>query len=71
MCALDERGRPDFSLLKLSLDGKQPLVFYAFDLLMQDGEDLTRLPLVDRKARLAAPAGRLSDPVQLARHRRR
>ncbi|MGN6489890.1 MAG: non-homologous end-joining DNA ligase [Devosia sp.] len=70
VCALDERGRPDFSRLKLSLDGKHPLVFYAFDLLVADGEDLTRLPLADRKARLEAVLQRLpaGSPIQYSWH---
>lgn len=70
VCALDDGGRPDFSRLKVSLDGKQPLVFYAFDLLVADGEDLTRLPLIDRKARLDALLQRVpSDgPIQYSWH---
>jgi bifunctional non-homologous end joining protein LigD len=70
ICALDERGRPDFSLLKVSLDGRSPLVFIAFDLLEQDGEDLTGLPLLERKGRLEAifntlPAG---SPIRYSWH---
>ena len=70
VCALDDNGCPDFSRLKVSLDGKQPLVFYAFDLLVADGEDLTRLPLVERKARLEALLQRVpSDgPIQYSWH---
>jgi bifunctional non-homologous end joining protein LigD len=70
VCALDERGRPDFSLLKTTLDGKHPLVFYAFDLLVADSEDLARLPLVERKARLEAVLERApSDgPIQYSWH---
>lgn len=33
LCAMDEKGRPDFTLLKNSLDGDTLVVFYAFDLL--------------------------------------
>src|ERR1700712_4767217 len=33
LCAVDKHGRSNFSLLKTSLDGKTPLVFFAFDLL--------------------------------------
>jgi bifunctional non-homologous end joining protein LigD len=70
VCALDDRGRPDFSQLKLSLDGKTPLAFYAFDLLAQDYQDLTRTPLVDRKARLEALLQRLpaGSPIQYSWH---
>lgn len=52
--AVDEQGRPSFQALQNR--GAHPghsIVFYAFDLLHLDGEDLTRLPLVDRKDRLA------------------
>jgi bifunctional non-homologous end joining protein LigD len=51
---MDEHGRPDFTLLKNSLDGRKPVVFYAFDLLELDGEDIARLPQVERKERLEA-----------------
>jgi bifunctional non-homologous end joining protein LigD len=54
LCAIDEHGRTNFSLLKNSLDGHKPVVFYAFDLLEQDGEDIARLPQVERKQRLEA-----------------
>ena len=57
ICALDHNGAPDFAALQSALsDGKRPtgLVFFAFDLLFADGEDLRALPLTDRKARLAA-----------------
>ena len=52
--ALDESGAPDFSTLQAAIsDGKtDDLIFYAFDLLFSDGEDLRDLPLRDRKARL-------------------
>jgi len=52
LCAIGPSGRSSFTLLKNSLDGKTPLVYFAFDLLEQDGEDLTDLPLLERKARL-------------------
>ncbi|MDB5638003.1 MAG: ligD, partial [Bradyrhizobium sp.] len=52
--ALDHNGAPDFSSLQAALsDGKTDnLIFFAFDLLFADGEDLRRIPLRDRKARL-------------------
>ena len=53
-CALDHAGSPDFPALQAALsDGKtQDLVFFVFDALFLDGEDLRGLPLRDRKARL-------------------
>ncbi|MGZ5877021.1 MAG: DNA ligase D [Bradyrhizobium sp.] len=52
--ALGHNGAPDFSTLQAAIsDGKtDDLIFYAFDLLFTDGEDLRRLPLHQRKARL-------------------
>ena len=54
--ALDAEGRPDFSALQAALAaGKTaPLVYFAFDLLFQDGADLRSRPLADRKAALEA-----------------
>ncbi|WP_159729294.1 non-homologous end-joining DNA ligase [Methylosinus sp. Ce-a6] len=53
--ALDEKGRSDFGLLQQLLE-KRPraLFFYAFDLLEQDGEDVSGETLIERKSRLAA-----------------
>ncbi|HWT52484.1 MAG TPA: non-homologous end-joining DNA ligase, partial [Caulobacter sp.] len=52
--ALDEAGSPSFAGLQaaLSEEKTQDLIFFVFDLLHADGEDLTGLPLSDRKARL-------------------
>jgi bifunctional non-homologous end joining protein LigD len=52
--ALDAHGVPDFSALQAALSEGQSekLVFFAFDLLFVEGEDLRALPLRDRKARL-------------------
>jgi bifunctional non-homologous end joining protein LigD len=52
--ALDHDGAPDFSTLQAAIsDGKTgDLIFYAFDLLFAESEDLRSLPLAERKARL-------------------
>lgn len=57
--ALDAAGQPDFAGLQAALsDGDSgDLIFFAFDLLAQDGEDLRDLPLRERKARLKAMMG--------------
>jgi bifunctional non-homologous end joining protein LigD len=57
--ALDNEGRPDFAGLQdaLSTGKTGGLVFYLFDALFADGEDLRALPLADRKARLQAVMG--------------
>jgi bifunctional non-homologous end joining protein LigD len=52
--ALDEKGRSSFQLLQ-SFDmgeDRPPIVFYAFDLLRLNGEDLRNLPIEERKAKL-------------------
>ena len=51
---LDHNGAPDFAGLQAALsDGKTDgLVYFAFDLLFLDGEDLRALPLLTRKGRL-------------------
>ena len=52
--ALDHNGAPDFAALQAALsDGRTgQLIFFVFDLLFADGEDLRGLPLGERKARL-------------------
>ena len=52
--ALDDNGAPDFAALQAALsDGRsQDLVFFAFDLLFAQGEDLRALALGERKAKL-------------------
>ncbi|MEH2512450.1 bifunctional non-homologous end joining protein LigD [Nitrobacteraceae bacterium AZCC 1564] len=54
--ALDHEQHPSFASLQAALsDGKtDKLIFYAFDLLFSDGEDLRKLPLSERKQRLQA-----------------
>jgi bifunctional non-homologous end joining protein LigD len=54
VCALNERGVPDFAALQAALaagDSKD-LVFFAFDMLFVEQEDLRGLPLTARKSRL-------------------
>ena len=52
--ALDATGAPDFSALQAALsEGRSgDLVYFAFDLLFAEGEDLRALPLSQRKQRL-------------------
>ncbi|MCC8429089.1 DNA ligase D [Reyranella aquatilis] len=52
--ALDSHGAPDFAALQAALsdDKSEDLIFFAFDLLFLEGEDLRPLPLSERKARL-------------------
>ena len=51
----DAAGRSDFGLLQQAIaEGKDGIVFYAFDLLSLDGKDLHKVPLIERKKKLAA-----------------
>jgi bifunctional non-homologous end joining protein LigD len=54
ICALDENGAPDFAALQAALsEGRtNALVYFAFDLLFEGGEDLRTRPLTERKERL-------------------
>jgi bifunctional non-homologous end joining protein LigD len=54
--ALDDKCRPSFQLLQGHDMGlaRPPIVFYAFDLLHLNGENLRGLPIEKRKAKLAA-----------------
>ncbi|WP_293868517.1 MULTISPECIES: DNA ligase D [unclassified Sphingomonas] len=52
---LDASGKSSFQALQNALKGAPGTIdYYAFDLLELDGEDLTNLPLVERKNRLKA-----------------
>jgi bifunctional non-homologous end joining protein LigD len=54
--ALDDKGRPSFQLLQGFDMGLvlPPIVFYAFDLLRLNGQDLRSLPIEECKAKLAS-----------------
>lgn len=72
-CALDHHGAPDFAALQAALsEGKsEDLIFFAFDLLFADGEDLRPLPLSERKERLSSlltKAKSKSSPIRYVEH---
>ena len=52
--ALDTNGSPDFAALQAALsdDDTSRLIFFAFDLLFANGEDLRKKPLSERKEQL-------------------
>jgi len=63
--ALDEQGRASFSLMqqrtgfrpggrRAATNADVPVLYYAFDLLYLDGYDWRKLPLEDRKKKLAS-----------------
>jgi bifunctional non-homologous end joining protein LigD len=58
MIVQDETGRSDFHALRAAIDGEpHRLIFYAFDLLVIEGEDLRPIPLVERRDFLEALIG--------------
>ena len=68
--ALDDKGRPSFQLLQSTLKDRQGanLAFYAFDLLIDRGEDIRKLPNIERKERLAALLEGVSPPLIYGDH---
>jgi bifunctional non-homologous end joining protein LigD len=52
--AIDQDGAPDFAALQAALSDRDTknLIFFAFDLLHAEGEDLRKLPLTERKGLL-------------------
>ena len=65
--ALDKHGAPDFAALQAALSDHKTdeLIFFAFDLLFIEGDDLRELPLRDRKARLKALLTKSKSPSTL------
>ena len=67
--ALGANGRPDFQLLQASLkSGKADLAFYAFDLIVDQGEDISKLGNLERKQRLAALLKGVGGPILYGDH---
>jgi bifunctional non-homologous end joining protein LigD len=72
--ALDHEGKPDFSELQAAISDRKTggLIFYAFDLLFAEGEDLRRVPLEERKARLKqqlnAGQKNKAEPIRYVEH---
>jgi bifunctional non-homologous end joining protein LigD len=68
--ALDKKGKPSFQLLQATLKEQRGanLVFYAFDLLIDRGEDIRKLPNIERKERLASLLGGVSPPIIYGDH---
>ena len=52
LVAIDDSGRPDFNLLQNFRAEASRIHYYVFDLLCWKGRDLTRLPLIERRALL-------------------
>ena len=54
LCGVDDSGLPSFAQTQAATDGERGarLVYYAFDLLHLDGQDVSALPLIERKGLL-------------------
>jgi len=65
---LDEHGVSRFELLQQIGGSRRGLAYFAFDLLSLDGEDLTRLPLEERKKRLKKLLGRGKGVIRYTTH---
>jgi ATP-dependent DNA ligase len=63
--AIDDRGRPNFNLLQNFRAEASRIHYYIFDLLCWKGRDLTRLPLIERRALLKALAYVEAAPTDL------
>src|SRR5690606_8723362 len=61
LCALDKDHMPDFSALQAAISESRTegLIYFAFDLLFEGDEDLRKLSLARRKARLQSYVDRV------------
>ena len=68
--ALDAHGSPDFAALQAALSDEKTddLIFFAFDILYADGEDLRGQPLSDRKLKLKALLGETAERIRYVEH---
>jgi bifunctional non-homologous end joining protein LigD len=65
--ALDEDGRPSFSVLQNYGSAKAPVVYFVFDVMMLAGQDVMNQPLTERRRLLERKVlPRLTDPVRYA-----
>jgi DNA ligase D-like protein (predicted ligase) len=70
LCGVRADGITSFSMIQIASDAGNAagLVFFLFDLLHLDGEDLTARPLIERKDRLAALLSQAGSPLQFSDH---
>jgi bifunctional non-homologous end joining protein LigD len=71
--ALDQNGAPDFAGLQAAIsEGRsKDMIFFAFDLLFEKGDDIRSLPLTERKSRLEAllsQKGKHSEQIRYVAH---
>ena len=70
LCGVRPDGITSFSMIQLASDAGNAagLVFFLFDLLYLDGEDLTARPLIERKERLAGLLAQAGSPLHYSDH---
>ncbi|MEO7071565.1 MAG: DNA ligase D, partial [Rhodanobacter sp.] len=70
LIALDAEGRSDFNALQQTLAGElqRPLVYMLFDMPYLEGSDLSRVPLLGRKALLAKVLAHAPAHLALSTH---
>lgn len=61
--AVDKQGKSHFQYIQNYKEEKTTLCYYVFDLLYKDGEDLTDLPLIERKKILKKVLSQLNLPL--------
>ena len=65
--ALDEDGRPSFSVLQNYGSSKAPVVYFVFDVMMLAGQDIMNHPLMKRRQFLERKVlPRLTHPIRYA-----
>jgi DNA ligase D-like protein (predicted ligase) len=70
LCAVNPDGTTSFAELQAATDSKSTshLVYFAFDLIFLNGENLTELPLLDRKERLRRLLKGVPQSIQYSGH---
>ena len=70
LVAINEQGHSDFGMLQGAMkSGKPaPLVYYAFDLMKIDGDNLMKSPQTERKDRLDKLLKGVGDPIRYSDH---
>jgi DNA ligase D-like protein (predicted ligase) len=73
LCGVGPDGITSFNIVHLASDSGNAaaLVFFLFDLLHPDGEDLRPRPLIERKDRLAALLAKAPSPLHYSDHQLR
>jgi DNA ligase D-like protein (predicted ligase) len=64
--AMDSSGRPSFNALQTIGSSKAPLFYFAFDVLIDSGENVMSKPLRERREVLQSLLAHLDDPIRLA-----